>query len=91
MTNLEAQCNQFVDSFCKATGLERYFGGSVFDYVKFHNGTDGLDKYFSWSNVLSYVNENDNDYGEYLIALGAEKGKLTLQEIYKLYQEVTAS
>lgn len=87
MINLEAQRNQFVDSFCKATGLERYFGESVFDYVKFHNSTDGLDSYFSWSNIISYVNED----GKYLDALVAEKGKLTFVEILKLYKEVTAS
>lgn len=91
MINLETQCAKFVDSFCKATGLERYFGGSVFDYIKFHNGVDGLDKHFSWSNIVSYVNENDNDYGEYLIALGGDKGKLTLGELLKLYKEVTTS
>jgi hypothetical protein len=90
MINVEAQKNKFVDSFCKATGIDREFAEKVFSYISFHNSVDGLVNYF-YDFCNQHLSINLGEDGNFTYRLAGDKGTLTLEEVYKLYKEVTAS
>jgi hypothetical protein len=84
MINIEAQKNKFVDSFCKATGIEREFAEKVFSYISFHNSLDGLADYFNNQYIFVHL-EEDESFTYYFVG---DNSELAFEEVYKLYKEI---